>query len=164
MIYDLRHFEYGDYRLAYEVHGAGPQTVVLLHGLLLDAHVNRDLGCALADAGFRVVLLDLLGHGRSDRPHDPTLHRFDLYAKQVVALLDHLEVRQAVIGGLSLGADVSLHVAALAPNRVRAIYRAAQRPIMQSVSARLRSWGFRYRFTCRHILARVASLRLRWLA
>ena len=55
---------------------------------------------------------DLLGHGRSDRPHDPTLHRFDLYAKQVVALLDHLEVRQAVIGGLSLGADVSLHVAA----------------------------------------------------
>lgn len=129
MIYELRHFEYGEHRLSYEVHGAGPQTVVLLHGLLLDAHVNRDLGCALADAGFRVVLLDLLGHGRSDRPHDPTLHRFDLYAKQVLALLDHLQVRQAVIGGLSLGADVSLHVAAMAPNRVRALF--IEMPVME---------------------------------
>lgn len=129
MIFELRSFQYGPHRLAYEIHGSGPQTVVLIHGLLLDAHVNRDLAAALADAGFRVVLLDLLGHGRSDRPHDPTLHRFDLYARQVVALLDELKVRQAVIGGLSLGADVSLHIAAQAPTRVRALF--LEMPVME---------------------------------
>ena len=129
MVYELRSFTHGEHRLAYEIHGAGPQTVVLMHGLLLDAHVNRDLATALADAGFRVVLLDLLGHGRSDRPHEPTHHRFDLYALQVIALLDELKVRQAVIGGLSLGADVSLHVAAIAPNRVRALF--IEMPVME---------------------------------
>lgn len=129
MIFELRSFQYGNYRLAYEIHGGGPQTVVLLHGLLLDAHVNRDLAAALAQAGFRVVLLDLLGHGRSDRPHDPTLHRFDLYARQVIALLDELKIRQAVIGGVSLGADVSLQVAVQAPTRVRALF--LEMPVME---------------------------------
>ena len=129
MIFELRSFQYGNHRLAYEIHGAGPQTVVLLHGLLLDAHVNRDLAAALAQAGFRVVLLDLLGHGRSDRPHDPTLHRFDLYARQVIALLDELKIRQAVIGGVSLGADVSLQVAVQAPSRVRALF--LEMPVME---------------------------------
>lgn len=129
MIFELRSFQYGNYRLAYEIHGGGPQTVVLLHGLLLDANVNRDLADALAQAGFRVVLLDLLGHGRSDRPHDPTLHRFDLYARQVIALLDELKIRQAVIGGVSLGADVSLQVAVQAPTRVRALF--LEMPVME---------------------------------
>lgn len=132
MIFEPRSFLYGDYRLAYEIHGSGPQTVVLLHGLLLDANVNRDLAAALADAGFRVVLLDLLGHGRSDRPHDPALHRFDLYARQVVALLDELKVRQAVIGGVSLGADVALHVVAAAPTRVRALF--LEMPVMEQAT------------------------------
>ena len=85
MLVDLRSFQYGSYRLAYETHGSGAITIVLLHGLLLDAHINRGLALALADAGYKVVLLDVLGHGRSDRPPDPTLHRFDHYARQVVA-------------------------------------------------------------------------------
>lgn len=129
MLIDLRSFRYGEYQLAYELHGDGATTIVLLHGLLLDAHVNRDLAQALAAAGYRVALLDVLGHGRSDRPTDPTLHRFDHYARQVVALLDELGIEQAVVGGLSLGADVSLHVAAIAPQRVRALL--LEMPVME---------------------------------
>ncbi|MGQ0587260.1 MAG: alpha/beta fold hydrolase, partial [Gammaproteobacteria bacterium] len=61
-------FKHEGYTLAYEIHGpADGAPVVLLHGILLDAAVNRDVALPMADAGYRVILLDLLGHGRSDR-------------------------------------------------------------------------------------------------
>lgn len=107
------------HRLGYRSFGAGPRVCVLLHGLLLDSRLNLGLAQALAARDNRVVLLDLVGHGLSDRPRDPSEHRMDLYGQQVVALLDHLDTDQAVLGGVSLGANVSLHAAAAAPDRVR---------------------------------------------
>ena len=117
----MRVLPYDRYQLRYEVHGSGDRVTVLLHGILLDANINRRLARDLADEGNRVVLLDLLGHGLSDKPRHASAHRFDLYAMQVVALLDELDVGQAVIGGASLGADVALLAAVLAPDRVRGL-------------------------------------------
>ena len=114
----LGSFRYHDYVLGYEVHGVGDRVIVLTNGLLLDAGVNRQLARSLAARGFCVVLLDLLGHGTSDKPHHATQHRMDRYARQVVALLDELGIQRAVVGGISLGANVSLHVAVQAPERV----------------------------------------------
>jgi pimeloyl-ACP methyl ester carboxylesterase len=114
-------FEYHGAELAYEVYGEGDQVFVYLHGLLMDSGMNRALARALAARGHRVVLLDLLGHGRSDKPLRASSYRMDAYAQEVVALLDHLGVERAVIGGASLGADVSLHVAVAAPDRVQAL-------------------------------------------
>lgn len=108
-------------RLAYEVHGDGPRVTLLMHGLLLDAGVNRGLARSLAKAGHRVVLLDLLGHGRSDKPRRASAHRMDCYAEQAVAMLDHLELDEAVIGGVSLGADVALMVGDIHPERARGL-------------------------------------------
>jgi pimeloyl-ACP methyl ester carboxylesterase len=59
-------------RLAYTVYGEGPRTCVVVHGLLLSQKMHRPLARALAQRGNRVVTLDLLGHGRSDRPRDMT--------------------------------------------------------------------------------------------
>jgi pimeloyl-ACP methyl ester carboxylesterase len=112
---------YGRYRLAYEVYGSGPRVLVWLHGLLLDANLSRGLARRLAAQGNRVVLLDLLGHGRSDKPRHAGPHRMDLYAKQVLCLLDELGVDQAVLGGVSLGTNVSLFTAVEAPERVRGL-------------------------------------------
>ena len=112
----LGRFHHQGYALGYEVHGEGERVIVLTNGLLLDAGVNRQLARSLAAQGFRVVLLDLLGHGTSDKPHHATQHRMDRYARQVVALLDELGVQRAVVGGVSLGANVSLHVAVQAPS------------------------------------------------
>jgi pimeloyl-ACP methyl ester carboxylesterase len=114
-------FSFQGWNLAYEVHGEGDRLLVYMHGLLLDAGVNRGIAQALAQRGNRVVLLDLLGHGHSDKPDHATEYRFDLYARQVLALLDHLGVEQAVLGGVSLGANVSLQAAVLAPERVRGL-------------------------------------------
>jgi pimeloyl-ACP methyl ester carboxylesterase len=79
------------------------------------------LGRVLAAAGLHVVTLDLLGHGRSDRPEDPKEYSMSVWAEQVVALLDHLGAEQAVVGGTSLGANIALEVADLAPRRVRGL-------------------------------------------
>jgi pimeloyl-ACP methyl ester carboxylesterase len=112
---------YGQYELSYEVYGSGDRVIVWLHGLLLDAKLSRGLARRLAARGNRVVLLDLLGHGRSDRPRHAGPNRMDIYADQVLCLLDELEAGQAVLGGVSLGTNVSLLAAARAPGRVRGL-------------------------------------------
>jgi pimeloyl-ACP methyl ester carboxylesterase len=112
---------YGQYELAYEVYGSGDRVLVWLHALLFDANLGRSLARRLAARGNRVVLLDLLGHGRSQKPRHAGAHRMDLYAEQVLCLLDDLGVDQVVLGGVSLGTNVSLITAVQAPERVRGL-------------------------------------------
>ena len=114
-------FVHEGHHLVYDDYGTGARVIVYLHGLLLDSELNRGLAAELADAGNRVVLMDLLGHGRSDRPLHAAEYRIDSYAEQVIGLLDHLGVQQAVLGGLSLGANVSLFAASEHPDRVRGL-------------------------------------------
>ncbi len=113
--------EDGRDRLEYTEYGSGDAWVVLLHGQLMPRRMQQPLARALAAEGLHVVTLDLLGHGRSDRPADPLVYSMTAFAEQVVALLDHLGAPQAVVGGTSLGANVSLEVAAVAPERVRGL-------------------------------------------
>ncbi len=108
-----------DRRLAYRIYGEGPRVTVLLHGLLLNQRMHVPLARALAERGNRIVTLDLRGHGRSDRPPDMWRYGMGFFAQDVVALLDHLGFDDAVVGGTSLGANVTLEVASLAPERLR---------------------------------------------
>jgi pimeloyl-ACP methyl ester carboxylesterase len=109
------------HRLEYTEYGAGERWVVLLHGQLMPRRMHEPLARAIAGEGFHVVTLDLLGHGRSDRPLDPKGYSMTAFGEQVLALLDHLGAEQAVVGGTSLGANVSLEVADAAPERVRGL-------------------------------------------
>ena len=108
-------------RLEYTEYGSGDSWVVLVHGQLMPRRMHQPLARALAAEGMHVVTVDLLGHGRSDRPADPLLYSMTAFGEQVLALLDHLGAEQAIIGGTSLGANVSLEVAVLAPERVRGL-------------------------------------------
>jgi pimeloyl-ACP methyl ester carboxylesterase len=108
-------------RLEYTEYGSGDRWVVLLHGQLMPRRMHQPLARAIAAEGFHVVTLDLLGHGRSDRPLDPKGYSMTAFGEQVIALLDHLDAEQAVIGGTSLGSNVSLEVADVAPERVRGL-------------------------------------------
>lgn len=112
-------FKHAGQRLAYTVHGDGPRACILIHGLLLSQRMHEPLARALAERGNRVITVDLLGHGASDRPTDMWRYSMPFFAEQVVALMDHLGLDQAVVGGTSLGANVSLEVASSAPERLR---------------------------------------------
>jgi pimeloyl-ACP methyl ester carboxylesterase len=92
---------------------------VLLHGLLFNQKMHDELARALADRGHRVVTLDLLGHGKSDRPTDMWHYSMSEFGREVVALLDHLEIEEAVVMGSSLGANAALEAASHAPERLR---------------------------------------------
>src|SRR3954463_6284794 len=106
-------------RLVYSDYGAGARPFVLVPGLLLPRSMHDPLARALAERGNRVITLDPLGHGESDRPADMWRYTMSLLAEQVVALLDHLELEEAVVGGTSLGANITLETCVLAPERVR---------------------------------------------
>ena len=66
-----------------------------------------------------MVTLDLLGHGLSERPPEMWRYGMPFFAQEVVGLLDHLGVDEAVVGGTSLGANATLEVASVAPERLR---------------------------------------------
>ncbi len=108
-------------RLSYHEHGHGSRVIVMTHGLLMDNRMYTRLAPKLAKTGHRVITVDMLGHGASDQPHDMTAYSMQQFGADVVALLDHLDVKQAVIGGTSLGANVSLETAVAAPDRVRGL-------------------------------------------
>jgi pimeloyl-ACP methyl ester carboxylesterase len=111
-------FDYQGYRLVYDDYGSGDRVVLLLPGLLFSRRMHRPLAETLADRGHRVLCLDLLGHGDSDRPPEMWNYSMPIFGRQAIALLEHLEIPKAVIGGTSLGANVTLEAAAAAPERV----------------------------------------------
>ena len=114
-------FFHGDHRLDYTEFGSGDRWVVLIHGQLMPRRMHEPLARALADAGNHVLTVDLLGHGTSDRPTDPKLYSMTDFGRQVIDLLDAVGVDKAVIGGTSLGANVSLEVADMHPERVQGL-------------------------------------------
>jgi pimeloyl-ACP methyl ester carboxylesterase len=135
----MAHFLHEGQRIAYTEYGGGPAAVtpagkrgrtarsapaagrplILVHGLLLSQEMNRPLARDLAALGNRVITVDLLGHGESDRPRDMWRYSMSLFSEQVLALMDHLELEQAVVMGTSLGANTALEIAAAAPERLR---------------------------------------------
>ena len=119
--------------MTYDVWGEGERTLVLIHGLLMNRRMYDRLAPELAARGNRVVCVDLLGHGRSDRPEDMRLYSMPLFARQVVALLDHLGLEQAVVGGTSLGANVSIEFAVRHPERTRGLF--IEMPVLDNALA-----------------------------
>jgi len=112
-------FDFDGNRLVYDEYGSGDKVVALLPGLLLSRKMHRPLAEEVAERGHRVLCLDLLGHGESDRPPEMWNYGMTAFGQQTIALLDHAGVEQAVVGGTSLGANVTLEATAAAPERVR---------------------------------------------
>src|SRR2546428_4062750 len=93
----------------YEVTGDGP-VVLLSHGYGSTRHMWDDQHRAFADR-WRVISWDMRGHGQTDSPDDPARYSAGLTVADMGALLQHLGVERAVIGGLSVGGYMSLAIA-----------------------------------------------------
>ncbi|MGO1972345.1 MAG: alpha/beta fold hydrolase [Propionibacteriaceae bacterium] len=108
-------------RLAYEVRGATERSAGLLvfqHGMGGDR--QQPLGYLPGHAHTDIVAMDARGHGDSSDLAGDRLS-FDAFADDVVALLDHLDVPRAVVGGISMGAAVALNLALRHPDRIRGL-------------------------------------------
>lgn len=106
-------------KLYYEEHGEGT-PLILAYGIGGNADLwdtNRD---ALA-AHHRLVLWEPRGHARSDSPEDPARYSFARWALDLKAVLDHLRIATAHVGGLSLGAGIATRFTLRFPRRVRSL-------------------------------------------
>jgi pimeloyl-ACP methyl ester carboxylesterase len=101
----------------YQVTGQG-RAVVLLHGCPDSGRLWRNQGPALAGAGFRVIVPDLRGYGRSDKPEAVEAYALSQIAGDVTAILADLEIDRAHIVGHDWGAALAWALAFFAPDRV----------------------------------------------
>ena len=86
--------------MAYDDNGSGP-VLLLIHGFPLCRRMWHPQIKALVIAGFRVITPDLRGFGESDTPEGP--YSMELFADDIVELLDHLGIEKAAVGGMSMG-------------------------------------------------------------
>ena len=101
--------------MAYDDEGSG-EAVLLIHGFPLCRKMWHPQFNALPAAGFRLIAPDLRGFGESDAPDGP--YSIDLFADDLVALLDHLGIEKAVVGGMSMGGYVLFNLLERYPRRL----------------------------------------------
>ena len=114
-------FRWRGHRIHYDVHGSGERTLILIHGLLMNGRMYDALAPEIASRGYQVITVDLLGHGDSARPNDVRAYSMTIYADLVADLIEYLELDRPVVGGTSLGANVTLELAHRHPDSARAL-------------------------------------------
>lgn len=101
-----------------EVAGEGP-PILLLHGLTATRRYVVHGSRALERAGNRVVQYDARAHGASSPADDPATYRYEVLARDALAVLDHLGAGRAALAGQSMGSATAIAVALARPDRVR---------------------------------------------
>lgn len=105
----------GDIGIYYELHGEGPQTLVMIHGLTLHSGVFREQTPEFA-RHFRTVLFDNRGCGRTDKPDEPYSMR--QLGADTAGLLNVLQIRRAAVLGISMGGMIAQEFALNYPERL----------------------------------------------
>ena len=103
--------------IEYDVTGEG-RPVLLLHGFPDSARLWRHQVPALAEAGFKVIVPDLRGYGRSDKPADAAAYRGDFIVGDVLAVMDAAGAERAHVVGHDWGAAIAWATAMMAADRV----------------------------------------------
>src|SRR5574337_1475074 len=120
--YTPRWFNGSDGRIHYV--DEGPQTgrpVVMLHGNPTWGYLYRNFVSPLVEAGFRAIIPDHLGFGRSDKPDDPELYRIHRHASRLEALLESLDLHDVTVVPQDWGGPIGLAWAARHPDRIRSL-------------------------------------------
>lgn len=116
-------FDTPDGRLHYvDVGPRDGKPVVLLHGNPTWGFLYRNFIGPLADAGYRAIVPDLLGFGRSDKPARPELYTIEQHALRTEALLESLDLHGATIVPQDWGGPISMYWAVKHPERVSGLF------------------------------------------
>jgi 3-oxoadipate enol-lactonase len=119
----MTHAKLNDIQIAYDDVGSGP-AIVLVHGYPFNRTMWDEQVAVLRDK-YRIVRLDLRGHGESESSGGPAT--MNLMAQDIASLLDQLNISRAVIGSLSMGGYVTLAFYSLFPTRVEKLVLADTR-------------------------------------
>lgn len=113
-----RYFDADGVRLFYREEGAGV-PVVLVHGYGINADLNwRYSGVVRAlRKKYRVITLDVRGHGRSGKPYEPEKYGMEM-VRDVIRLLDHLGIEKAHVVGYSMGGFITIKLTTTYPDRL----------------------------------------------
>lgn len=121
--FEPRWFETTDGKMHYVDEGPRDGTpVVLAHGNPTWGYLYRHFIPPLADAGYRAIVPDCLGFGRSDKPDRPELYTIRRHADRLEALLESLELEQATVVCQDWGGPISLYWATRHHDRVRGLF------------------------------------------
>ena len=123
----------GGVDVAYDDTGSG-EPFVLVHGHPFDRSMWRPQVEHLGLAGWRVVAPDLRGYGKT--PAVPGTTAWEDFARDVVGLLDHLEIERFFLGGLSMGGQIVMEVHRLVAHRIRGLLLADTSPEAESGQGR----------------------------
>jgi len=114
-----RYFDSNGVKIHYAIMGEG-EPIVLVHGFTMDYKSEwggRGLLGPLSER-YKVIAIDNRGHGKSDKPHDPKMYGTEM-VKDIVRLLDYLEIDKAHVAGYSLGGFITVKLLTMCPERVR---------------------------------------------
>jgi pimeloyl-ACP methyl ester carboxylesterase len=105
----------------YKVEGKG-HPLVLLHGLGGNIKIWYDTDYVEAlTKDYQLILIDVRGHGASDKPHKANLYTLKLLVSDVVAVLDDLHINKAHFLGYSMGGWIGFGIAKYAPERFKSL-------------------------------------------
>ena len=101
-------------KIYYEVRGKG-KPVLLIHGFIVNSNSwkRTALYTDLLNNGYKVILLDMRGNGKSDKPHDATAYENDAEAKDIMKLMDLLKIKQYSAIGYSRGSIITTRLLVL---------------------------------------------------
>ena len=101
-------------RIYYEVRGEG-KPVLLVHGFIVNSNSWKKaaLYTGLLYAGYKVIILDMRGNGKSGKPHDTAAYENDAEAKDIMKLMDRLRIKQYSAIGYSRGSIIATRLLVL---------------------------------------------------
>lgn len=128
----------GDVELYYEVEGQG-EPLVLIHGLGSSTR-DWEYQVPFFARDYRVLAVDVRGHGRSDKPRGP--YSMPMFARDVAGLLEGIEAAPAHVVGISMGGMIAFQLAVDRPELVRSLVVVNSMPdmVVRTLAQRLAVW------------------------
>lgn len=121
--YEPQWFAHTDGRMHYvDVGPPGGKPVVMVHGNPTWGYLYRNFIGPVTNAGYRAIVPDHLGFGRSDKPDQPELYTVRRHAERLDSLLESLDLHDATVIGQDWGGPTSLYWATQHPERVRSLF------------------------------------------
>ena len=119
--YEPKWFDAADGRMHYVDEGQG-RPVVMVHGNPAWGYLYRNFISAVTEAGFRAIVPDHLGFGRSEKPDERVLYRIREHSERFEALLESLDLQKVTLVAQDWGGPIGLYWATRHPERVRSLF------------------------------------------